>query len=177
MPVCGQSDATAHAMTCPYVDSQTPQPMQWHARMWTVRRHSPCNDMPVCGQSDATTHAMTCPDVDSQTPQPMQWRARMWTVRCSINSLPSSQVVLVVVVVFFVRKLYCMSFCRVGGYACLNEEAFPILGCHVSRSLRHFEFVKLFTQVFSYVANRVAQRRLGINLPAHQPEEYGTRPF
>ena len=30
------------------------------------------------------------------------------------------------------RKLCCMSFCRVGGYACPNETAFPVLVCHES---------------------------------------------
>ena len=50
-----------------------------------------------------------------------------------------------------------MSFCRVGGYACLNEEAFPILVCHESYSQHHVEFVKLFTQVLSYEGNIVAK--------------------
>ena len=36
-----------------------------------------------------------------------------------------------------------MSFCRVSGYACLNEEAFPILGCYVSCSQCHVKFVKI----------------------------------
>ena len=36
---------------------------------------------------------MTCPYVHNQMSQPMQWRAGMYTIRCSINSLPSPQVV------------------------------------------------------------------------------------
>ena len=77
-------------MTCPYVDSQMSQPMQWRGRMWTVRCYSQCNDVRVCGQSDVTANAMTCPYVDSQMSQPMQWRARMWTVIChsQCNDVP-----------------------------------------------------------------------------------------
>ena len=45
-----------------------------------------------------------------------------------------------------------MSFCWVGGYACPNEEAFPILGCHESCPQRHVKFMKLFMQVLSYEA-------------------------